>query len=189
MATTRAALAARSPSQPRPAPGPTLVIGLGNPVLGDDAVGWRVVEALADRLADRRAAGRPVPTVEIDRLALGGLRLMERLVGYERAVVVDAQASGKQPGTVEVRNLDELAGPAPTHLGSSHDTSLATALAIGRALGTSLPDPVVVLTVEAGPVDEFSERLSAPVAAAVAPAAQRLLDVLLTKRWPCTSTD
>ncbi|MGZ6260732.1 MAG: hypothetical protein ACXWN5_07770, partial [Candidatus Limnocylindrales bacterium] len=59
---------------------PILVVGLGNPLLGDDAVGWRVVEALEARLETGADHDR-VPSLELDRLAVGGLTLMERLVG------------------------------------------------------------------------------------------------------------
>ena len=47
----------------------TLVIGLGNPILGDDGVGWRVVEEIARKTADRN-------DIEVDTVSLGGLSLM-----------------------------------------------------------------------------------------------------------------
>ena len=52
----------------------TLVIGLGNPILGDDGVGWVVAEGIARLTEDR-------PEIEVDTVALGGLSLMERLTG------------------------------------------------------------------------------------------------------------
>ena len=52
----------------------TLMIGLGNPILGDDGVGWRVAEEVT------RKTNRPAD-IEVDCVALGGLSLMERLTG------------------------------------------------------------------------------------------------------------
>ena len=57
----------------------TLVLGLGNPLVSDDSVGLRVAAELKSRLADR-------PEINVDEDYWGGLRLMERLVGYQRAV-------------------------------------------------------------------------------------------------------
>jgi Ni,Fe-hydrogenase maturation factor len=56
----------------------TLIVGLGNPILGDDGVGWKVLEQIKQRYQEK---GIPEP-FETDFLAVGGLRLMERLVGY-----------------------------------------------------------------------------------------------------------
>ena len=66
------------------------------------------------------------PGIEVDTDFCGGLRLMERLIGFDRAVIVDAICSGSRPsGSVLRLQPDDL----PTlHTGSSHDVSLPTAL-------------------------------------------------------------
>lgn len=155
-------------------PQPCIVIGLGNPVLGDDGVGWRVTERVEGLLA-----GRP-GVADVDRLAVGGLTLMERLVGYERAVVVDAVHTGRAPvGTVRRLPLETLVDPSAGHTTSAHDVSLATALAAGRALGADLPERVTLVAVEIAPCHEFSETLSPEVAAAVPVAAGLALRTVL----------
>lgn len=148
-----------------------LVVGLGNPILGDDGVGWAVVEALRDVLA-REAEGCAAPegstAAELALCSLGGLRLMERLVGYRAALVVDASAgSGVPVGTVRHAGLEELGDPAGGHLASPHDATLPAALALGRSLGAPLPAEVRVITVEIEPSLDVAEGLSAAVAAAV----------------------
>jgi hydrogenase maturation protease len=149
-------------------PGVTLVLGMGNPLLGDDGVGWHVADVVAARLAGDA-------TVEVDRQSLGGLRLMERLVGYERAIVVDSMVTGTTvPGAVRAFFLDELPGAAGEHLGSPHDTSLAAALTLGRALGAPLPANPYVVAIEIERAVEVDDGLSTPVAAAV-PAAVELV--------------
>lgn len=118
--------------------------------------------------------------MEVDTLAGGGLNLMERLVGYDRAILVDAMQSGKEPGRVQVFTLEELDTPSSGHLGSPHETNLLTALEIGRRLGAHLPPvgEVLVVAIEAQEVFEFSEELSSPVAQAVAEAAQQVMNLL-----------
>ena len=170
---------ARSARPGTAAPGGSiLVVGLGNPVRGDDGVGWRVLDWLDDRLEATAPAERPTD-VEFDRLAVGGLALMERLVGYRRAILVDALQEGRVPGTVTCRPLHDLAGGPAAHLDSSHDASLEAALAAGEALGAALPSDITVVGVEVREVDTFSDHLSPAVEAAVPAAADAVAALLL----------
>jgi hydrogenase maturation protease len=149
----------------------TIIIGLGNPILGDDGVGWRVVEALQERV---EAQG-----VETDKLASGGIGLMERLVGYQQAVIVDAIATGSYPtGSVRVFPLEALENSFAGHLGSAHESSLQTALQVGRDLGASLPDRVTIVAIESPHVYDFSSELSPAVEKAIPSAVQAVSDLL-----------
>jgi hydrogenase maturation protease len=152
----------------------TLIIGLGNPILGDDGVGWRVVEEVARQTADR-------PEVETDCVSLGGLNLMERLTGYERVVLIDAIYTGSKPvGTVSRFVLSDLPDLTAGHSASAHDTSLRTALNVGRSMDIPLPkdEAVTVIAIEAENVYDFTQELSVAVAAAVPLATQSVLDAL-----------
>jgi len=147
----------------------TLILGLGNPLLGDDGVGWRVAEQIRSQVTD--------PEVEVDCLAGGGLSLMERLIGYDRAILIDAMFAGQAPpGQLSCFDLEQLSDPTAGHLSSAHETSLKTALQLGLKLGLSLPAEVRVVAIEAQHVYDFSEELSAPVAAAVPTAVQCIVD-------------
>jgi hydrogenase maturation protease len=167
----------------------TIVLGLGNPILGDDGVGWRVVEAAQEewrrRVNERPTTNdeskssmvyRPSSIIEFDCLSQAGLALMERLIGYDRAIVVDAiQTQGGEPGAIYRLTLDDL----PTlHVNSAHDASLKAALALGRQLGARLPEEIVIYAIEAVNLYDFGETLSPPIAAGVARAAERVLDEL-----------
>lgn len=155
----------------------TIVIGLGNPILGDDGVGWRAAEALGAR---PEAAG-----VEIDTLASGGLGLMERMVGYDRAIVIDALQTGNCPeGSLQVFPLDALENSFAGHLGSAHESNLQTALQVGLALGAHLPAQVTVIAVETPHVYDFSAELSPAAAAAVPAAVEAALQILFEDGGP-----
>ena len=121
---------------------------------------------------DAGRAGR----AEFDCVALGGLALMERLVGYDRAILVDAiQTKGGAPGAVYRLTLDDL----PTlHANAVHDASLPAALELGRSLGAHLPDDVAIVAIEAAAVLDFGEVLTPEVAAAVPRAADMLLALI-----------
>jgi hydrogenase maturation protease len=167
----------------------TLVVGLGNPILGDDGVGWRVAETVGEQLGAARAgSGNDAnpspptwcrPPVEVDCLAVGGLALMERLAGYDRVILADALVTGRHPlGTVLCVPLEELPNRALGHLGSAHDTTLHNALRVGRSIGAQLPEDITVVGVESRYVYDFSEDLTPMVAAAVRKAVQVVMALL-----------
>jgi hydrogenase maturation protease len=144
----------------------SVVIGLGNPILGDDAVGLCVARALATRLAGRKG-------VVVRELHAGGLRVMDAIAGFERAVIVDAMHTGAlRPGSVRRLEIGQL-GEA-RNLASTHDTNLPTALALGALLGLRMPRAVTVFGIEALELDTFGEALSAAVRRSV-PEAVRLI--------------
>jgi hydrogenase maturation protease len=160
----------------------TLIIGLGNPILGDDGVGWVVAEKVQAALSHPQSAIPKSQSVEVDCASLGGLSLMERLTGSERVILVDAIFTGKLPvGTVRRFLLDELPDLSAGHSASAHDTSLRNALQVGRDMHVPLPEDenVIIVTVEAEAVYDFSQELSPAVAAAVPLALQQVLDLLV----------
>jgi hydrogenase maturation protease len=156
-----------------------LVLGLGNPLLGDDGVGWRVVDRLEATL-DGRSASRRLPAFELDRLARGGLELMERMTGYDRVILVDAVVSDRDaPGAVRCAPLADAGTRPGTHLDSAHDAPLPVALAAGRYLGARLPEDITLVAIGARAVDTFDAALSPAVAAAVPRAVAVVVDLLL----------
>lgn len=152
-----------------------LIIGLGNPILGDDGVGWRVAEEVQKWIGDS-AEG-----IEFECLSLGGLSLMEHMTGYAKVILIDAIYRGNQPvGSVNTFPLVDLPDPMAGHTSSVHDTSLRTALNVGRTMGIKLPDDkdVIVVAIEAQNVLDFSEELSPAVAESIPSAVEIVLDLL-----------
>lgn len=148
----------------------TLVVGLGNPILTDDGVGVKVAAAV------RAILPSDVP-VDVAEASVGGLRLMEMLVGYERAILVDAfVGAGIAPGSVQRLTVEELAEMrVAQHTTSAHDTDLTTALDLGRRMGLRLPAEIIIYGIGAANVADFGEEMTPAVAAAVPQAATRVL--------------
>ena len=159
------------------AKGKTLAIGLGNPIVSDDGAGWRVVQRLKTVLADR-------DDVDVREDYRGGLRLMERMIGYERAIVVDAIRTGAEPGTIHHLAPDSV----PTQRSASaHDVNLPTALAFGRRTGVHLPADrdIRLVGIEAVDVASISDRCTPSVEAAIPRAVDEVigaLDSMFTER-------
>jgi len=159
----------------------TLIIGLGNPILGDDGVGWVVAEQVRSALSNHQSEILDPQSIEVDCASLGGLSLMERLTGAERVILVDAIFTGKVPvGTVRRFLLDELPDLSAGHSASAHDTSLRNALHVGRDMGIPLPEDaaVTIVTIEAENVYDFSQELTPAVAAAVPVALQQVVELI-----------
>ncbi len=154
----------------------TIIVGLGNPILGDDGVGWHVAEQVLEKIQDNPPAGTEVV---VEFLSLGGLSLMEHLIGYDRAIIIDAIGTGAGPhGSVHSFPLDRLPDNSGGHLTAIHDTSLQTALRVGRSMGAHLPQDITIVGVESPYVYDFSDSLTPPVSAAVPEAVQMVLGIL-----------
>jgi hydrogenase maturation protease len=103
---------------------------------------------------------------------------MEHLIGYERAILIDAIASDQEPGSIMTSKLSELPDASAFHMTSVHDTSLQNALQLGKTMGADLPEQVIVVGIATNHVYDFSEELSQPVAGAVSKAAQIVIELL-----------
>ena len=140
----------------------TLVLGLGNPILTDDGVGVRVAEIVRVRLLDKAH-------IDVTETSVGGLTLMEAMIGYDRVFLIDAMhKNGDKPGTIHRMTLEELQAISPTqHSSSPHDTNLITALEMGKRMGMRLPQEIVIYAISVENVIDFSDQLTPAVAAAV----------------------
>jgi hydrogenase maturation protease len=147
----------------------TIVVGVGNPVLTDDAVGIHVARRLCGGVAGR-------PDVDVRELCLGGIELMEALVGYDRAIIVDAMTAGGKPGTI-YRSTPEALFES-RNSGCAHNATLGEALMIGRTVGLPLPGAIHIIGIEPGDVATFGETLTRPVNEAVPLVVDELLAML-----------
>lgn len=154
----------------------TLVIGLGNPILTDDAAGILTARRVAEALPDALPADTAIDVIE---LSVGGIALMEQMVGYERVILIDALwMPPDQVGRVRVFAAGDLSETLNAR--STHDADLPTALRIGRELGALLPEPahIQIVAITANRVLDFCETPTPAVAAAIPQAASAVLDLL-----------
>lgn len=154
----------------------TLVLGLGNPLLQDDGVGIHVARLVGKILGER-------PDVQVGEVYAGGLRLMDALDGYDRAVIVDAMVTGDHaPGVIRYTTVGDM--HITRNLSCSHDTSLWAALEFGRVAGLKLPanGDIRIMGIEALVVEDFGETLTAAVEAAVPVAAKQIVDDLMGRK-------
>ncbi len=147
-----------------------LIIGLGNPLITDDSIGLRVVKELTPLLAGRS-------DVEVSEDFWGGLRLMERMIGFDRVIVIDAIQTGAAPGTLHLLTPEGL---GTQRSASAHDVNLSTALEFGRQAGARLPENqhIRLVGVEAEDILTFGEQCTPAVGAALPQVVQTVLSIL-----------
>ena len=129
---------------------------MGNPILGDDGVGIYTVRAVRERL--KGSVG-----VDVKEVSLGGLRLMEEILGYDRVIIVDAIITGR--GVVgEIYRFSPQNLKGALHLSSPHDLNFATALELGRVYAPEdVPKEIVIYAIEVAENLTFAEELSGKV--------------------------
>lgn len=157
-----------------------LIVGLGNPILTDDSVGWKVAQAVRERLNSHQVRGSNGARIEIVEACVGGLSLAEMLVGHTRAIVIDAMVTGHvPPGTVSLFKLRDL--PGTLNMASAHDTNLATALRAMRRFEAQIPDDAAIdiVGIEAQDVWTFGEGCTPEVMASVPEAAALVLSLIV----------
>jgi hydrogenase maturation protease len=103
-----------------------VVLGVGNPLAGDDGVGVALAEALA---AEAVPAGVEVRVAGSDPLAL-----LEELLAGHRVLLLDACRFGGRPGETTWMRLDDPAWPDTASPLSLHGLDLPTVFQLARAL-------------------------------------------------------
>jgi len=146
----------------------TLVLGIGNLLMGDEGVGVLAARALAGaELGD---------DVTVLDGGTGGFHLLSCFDGIDRLILVDAAADGAPAGTVrslQPRFLSEF----PRAL-SAHEIGLRDLLETATLLGDLPPTELVTVSVEEP--FEVGAELSPPVAAAVPVVVRRVRELLAT---------
>lgn len=160
-----------------PPPCELLVMGCGNILRGDDALGPRLIRRLF-------AEGVPQGVRLVDG-GTAGMDVAFQMQGAARVVIVDAAVTGNPPGTVYRVPGEELADLPPASGLHTHSFRWDHALAFSRwLLGPKCPTDVTVYLVEAKDVAP-GEELSSEAAAGM----ERVLAILREQHFPAPAAD
>jgi hydrogenase maturation protease len=140
--------------------GDVVVIGCGNLLRGDDAVGPILIRRLWEQ-------GVPSSGVLLVDGGTAGMDVAFKMRGARKVVIVDASSTGSPPGTVFLVPASEVENPPPLEGLHTHSFRWDHALAFGRwLLGDEYPHDVTVLLIEAADVS-FGAELTPAVAEAM----------------------
>jgi hydrogenase maturation protease len=137
----------------------TLVLGIGNDILGDDGVGIHIAREAAKQISS--------VDVTVEETGAAGLSLLERIKGYERLIIADAiLTDNTEVGKIHRLTLKDLAKTNDSI--TPHEAALRTTLEIGNSLFPGeMPRDVVVFAVQTHDVDIVTGKMSRAVKAAV----------------------
>lgn len=118
-----------------------MVLGLGNDLLADDGVGLAVADSLRNQINGR---------CDVITTAEGGVGLLDYLIGYNRAILIDAVTTGRAcPGTVHVWSPDDIGAVAAP---SPHYAGIPELFVIARQLQLDFPTEMVIFGIEVADV-------------------------------------
>jgi hydrogenase maturation protease len=145
----------------------TLVLGLGNVLMGDEGIGVYVVRAVEQKLAQFNLTAQ----VECLDGGTGGFTLLEPLQSASRVILIDAAADGNPEGTV-TRTTPRFSRDYPPTL-TAHDIGVKDLLDVFYIQGGG-PE-VVLYAITINPHQPIRMSLSAEGEEAAAIAADRIL--------------
>jgi hydrogenase maturation protease len=146
----------------------TIVLGVGNPILRDDGVGIHAANLLKQFVND--------PNITIDEATTGGMNLLDLIVGYDKAILIDAvNIRDAKVGEVKRFLLSDLSS---IHSDNPHDVSLQEALKLAEKLGEkNIPSEIVIIGIVLKEIPYiFGEKLSPKIAAALPKAVEMTLN-------------
>ena len=134
----------------------TVVVGIGNPYLQDDRAGVVVIERL-----EEEGIG-----CQTEMVLTVGFEVMDKIKGYDQAIIVDACMLGREPGEILEVNVDDI---FTTHaLVNSHAVTLGTTLKTGYVcFPDEMPANIRILLIEVKDIKEFTQEMSPEVEQAV----------------------
>lgn len=145
--------------------GELIIIGVGNPLRGDDGAGWAVVDSLKKNLP---------PSIPLRKVKGDIADLMEAFASYPIVYLIDACSLEAPPGSW--RRIDGIHDslPVESHQTSTHGFGLSQA--IGLAKNLNLLPAKLILYVIAGNEYHLTDTLSPQVAAAIGQVAMEILN-------------
>ena len=153
----------------------TLVLGIGNTILGDDGIGVHVAQGLAKEINDEN--------IDVMDTSIDGLNLLELIVGYDRVIIIDAIMTEETKAGEIYRLRPENIGRLACSATSPHHLNLATTIEIGKRLfPQEIPGEVIIFAIGAQEVTEVTEEMTARVKEAIPRVINLVLEELSLKR-------
>jgi hydrogenase maturation protease len=127
----------------------TIVLGLGNPLMGDEGIGIKLIEML-------QSASGDFPEADFIDAGTGGMSLLHLISGRRKAVIIDCCIMGTEPGTIKQFTPDEVKTVKQlTHL-SLHEVDIIKVIDLARQLG-ECPEEIIFFGIEPETVSQQME--------------------------------
>ena len=145
----------------------TLVLGIGNDILGDDGVGIHIVRKFMPLVKNA--------DITVEESAASGIALLERIRGYQRLIIADALLTDKtEAGKIHRLTLEDIS--TTNNSFTAHEAALAATIELGNSLFPGeMPTEVVVYAVQTRDVKQVTGKMTPVVKAAVPHAVKMIM--------------
>jgi hydrogenase maturation protease len=131
-----------------------LILGLGNDILSDDAIGPKLVKRLERDLIHKN--------YQFMNAAVGGLEIMELIKDFNQVIILDAiKTQQGRPGDIYHLTPDNF--KETLHISSFHDVSFLTALTLAKQMNINLPKKIDIIAIEIVEDLLFCDEFSPPI--------------------------
>ena len=133
---------------------PIVVLGIGNPLMGDEGIGVYLIERLA-------ASAAEYPSVDFIDAGSGGLSILHYLDGRRKAIIIDCAFMDEPPGAIRRFTPEEVRSRKVLAHQSLHEADLMRIIAMARQLGQA-PEQIVIFGIQpeqVQPGEELSRML------------------------------
>lgn len=127
----------------------TIIIGIGNPNMGDDAIGIEIVNSIK----------KDVLAVDTEVLFYISFEILDKILGYQNAIIVDAADLDIELGDYLLINFKTLS--RDFSIKNTHGISIFHIISIGYELfNDNMPDNIFLLLIQTKSVECFSKEIS-----------------------------
>ena len=147
----------------------TLILGIGNSILGDDGIGVHVAQEVARIIKDEN--------IDVRDVSVDGLNLFDFIIGYDKLVVIDAIVTDDgEIGEIYRLKPEYVCDPSRSAI-SPHHFNLATTVEIGKRLFPGkMPEEVIVFAVGTQEIAIVTEEMTGKVKEAIPKAVNLVLE-------------
>ncbi len=157
----------------------SILIGLGSPIMSDDGLGLLLAGEVHKRLSD----------FDLDLSCGGGFQVVDAILGYRVAVVIDAMVTGRfEPGAL-VR-LDVGSDIMTLRSGPSHALNFVEAVEVARSCNAPLPETIVIYAIEVKDPHTVGDQISKVLLDRMPEMVEEIVrDIQTPGAEPCTNSE
>ena len=119
---------------------PTIVLGLGNPLMSDEGIGIFLINKLAE-LSDK------FPEVDFFDAGTGGITLLHLFEGRERAIIVDCAYMDEKPGQIRRFTPDQVKSVKQLAHQSLHEQDIMKVIEMAKLMD-QCPKEIVIFGIQ-----------------------------------------
>lgn len=144
----------------------TLILGIGNEIKRDDAVGLIAARTISEKIND----------VDVDEASSGGLPILDKIEGYDKVFIIDSvMTEDGKPGDCYYLTLEDLEGGSNRI--DSHSIDLKTMKKMGEEIGKKMPE-IHIFAIEVKELYQFGTELTEEVEEALPQIISEILETV-----------